>query len=175
MSSPLLPVELAAPVSNSTAIPWGHVEEQVPDLAERIQSRFEGHIHTVMATLRRDGSPRLSGMEAPIRDGHLWLGMSPDSLKAADLRRDPRFSLHSSPDTEELLLGDARIDGQAVSTTPAEVDKFIAGHRFPIDNPDIMVLFTAHITRATLTRVEGQELVIQTWTPTDGLQEIRRS
>jgi hypothetical protein len=101
--------------------------------------------------------------------------MSPDSLKVADLRRDPRFSLHSSLDTQELLLGDARIDGRAVAATPAEVDQFVAGHRMPIDNPDEMALFTAHISRATLTRVEGQELVIDTWTPTDGLLEIRRS
>lgn len=158
------------------AVTWGHFEEQAPDLAERIQSRFESHLHVVIATLRRDGSPRLSGMEAPIRDGHLWLGMMPNSLKVADLRRDPRFSLHSSPDTEELLLGDARIDGRAVAATPADEDLFIAGHRMPIDEPhDAMVLFTAAISRATLTRVEGQELVIETWTPTDGLQEIRRS
>lgn len=162
--------QAAPPVS------WGWFEEQAPELAERIRLRFESHLHVVMATLRRDGSPRLSGMEAPIRDGHLWLGMMPDSLKVADLQRDPRFALYSSPDTEELLLGDARIDGRAVAATPAEVDLFVAGHRMPIDDPhNAMVLFTAHISRATLTRVEGQELVIDTWTPTDGLQEIRRS
>ena len=163
------------PVDDSTAVPWGQFEEQAPELAERIKSRFESHIHAVLATLRRDGSPRLSGMEAPIRDGHLWLGMMPDSLKAADLNRDPRFSLHSSLDTEELPLGDARIDGQAVATTPEEVDLFVTGHRMPIEDPDAMVLFTARISRATLTRVEGQELMIETWTPSDGLQEIRRS
>ena len=152
------------------------MEEQVPKFAERVRLRFESHIHAVMATLRRDGSPRLSGMEAPIRDGHLWLGMTPGSRKAADLLRDPRFSLHSSPDTEELPLGDARIDGQAVAATPEEVDLFVAGHRMPMDNPhDTMALFTAHITRATLTRVEGRELVIETWTPSDGLREIRQS
>ena len=115
-------------------------------------------------------------MEAPIRDGHLWLGMMPGSLKATDLVRDPRFSLYSSPDTEQLPLGDARVDGEVVPATPAEVDLFVAGHRMPIDNPDdAMVLFTTRITRATLTRVEGQELVIETWTPADGLREIRRS
>lgn len=157
------------------AVTWGHFEEQAPDLAQQIQSRFRSHIHAVLATLRRDGSPRLSGVETPIRDGHLWLGMMPDSLKVGDLRRDPRFSLYSSPDTEELLLGDARIDGRAVPATPAEVDQFIAGHRMPIENPDEMALFTAHISRTTLTRVEGQELVIDTWTPASGVREIRRS
>lgn len=46
----------------------------------------------------------------------------------------------------------------------------------PIDNPhNTMALFTSRISRATLTRVEGQELVIETWTPSDGLQEFRQS
>jgi len=162
-------------VSDSTAVPWGQFEEQVPDFAERIRLRFESHIHAVLATLRQDGSPRLSGMEAPIRDGHLWLGMMPGSLKAADLHRDPRFSLHSSLDTEELPFGDARIDGQAVAASPEEVDLFVAGHRVPIEDPSVMVLFTARISRTTLTRVEGQELLIETWALAEGLREIRRS
>ena len=163
------------PVSNSTPIPWWQFDEQAPELAERIRSRFESHIHAVLGTLRRDGSPRLSRVEVPIRDGHLWLGMMPGSLKAADLHRDPRFSLHSALDTEELPLGDARIDGRAVTATSEEVDLFVAGHRMPIEDPSVMVLFTARISRATLTRVEGQELVIETWTPAEGFQEIRRS
>ena len=162
-------------MSDHKSVPWRKFEQEAPETAERIQARFESHIHAVLATLRRDGSPRLSGMEAPIRDSHLWLGMMPGSLKAADLVRDPRFSLHSSPDSEELPHGDARIDGEVVPATPAEVDMFTAGHRMPIDNPDAMVLFTTRIARATLTRVDGQELLIETWTPTDGLQETRRS
>ncbi|MCQ3812257.1 MAG: pyridoxamine 5'-phosphate oxidase family protein [Acidimicrobiia bacterium] len=158
------------------SVVWKSFEVQVPKLAERIRLRFESHVHAVLGTLRRDGSPRLSGMEAPIRGGHLWLGTMPSSRIASDLLRDPRFSLYSAPDTEKLSLGDARIDGQAVAATPEEVDQFVAGHRMPIDNPhDTMALFTAHITRATLTRVEGQELLIETWTPSEGLQEFRQS
>lgn len=162
------------PVSDSTLVRWGQFEARVPELAEQVRLRFESHIHAVLATLRRDGSPRLSGIEAPIRDGHLWLGMMPGSLKAADLYRDPRFSLHSPPDTEELPLGDARIDGQALAATPEEVDVFVASHRMPIEDPSAMTLFTARLSRATLIRVEDQELVIDTWTPTDGLRETRR-
>ncbi|WP_419925211.1 pyridoxamine 5'-phosphate oxidase family protein [Candidatus Poriferisocius sp.] len=163
-------------MSDSTGVHWGQLEVQVPELAGGIRLRFESHIHAVLGTLHRDGSPRLSGMEAPIRDGHLWLGMISGSRKATDLLHDPRFSLHSSLDTEELPLGDARIDGRAVVATPEEVDLFVASHRMPIDNPhDTMALFTAHISRATLIRVEGQELLIETWTPSDGLRGIRQS
>ena len=162
-------------VSDPAVVPWGRFEGQAPELAKRIRLRFESHIHAVLGTLRRDGSPRLSGMEAPFRDGHLWLGMMPSSLKSVDLLRDPRFSLYSSPDTEELLLGDARIDGHVVAATPEDVDVFVAGHRMPIEEPDAMVLFTARIYRATLTRVEDQGLVIETWNPAEGLRKIRRS
>ncbi len=153
---------------------WWQFASQAPKLAERVRLRFESHIHVVLATLRRDGSPRLSGIEAPIREGHLWLGMMPGSLKEADLHRDPRFSVHSSPDTEELIFGDARIDGRAVVATPEEVDLFVASHRMPIEDPSAMALFTAQLLRATLIRVEGQQLVIDIWTPHGGIYEIRR-
>ena len=128
----------------------------------------------MLATLRADGSPRLSGLEAPIRDGHLWLAMMPDSRKAADLRRDPRFSVHCSLDDESLLAGDARVDGRAVAATEAEVALFVAGHRMAIDDPTTMDLFTARLERVVLTRVAGDELVIASWTPGRGRVEVCR-
>lgn len=126
-----------------------------------------------MGTLRRDGAPRLSGMETPIRDGHLWLAMDPDSRKADDLRRDPRFSIHSAPDGEDLASGDARIEGRVLSALDTEVALFVEGHRFPIDDPSTMSLFTADITRVVLARVEGQSLVVMAWTPDAGLVTTR--
>ena len=52
----------------------------------------------VLATLRKDGSPRTTGLEVRFLHGELWLGMMPeDSLKALDLRRDPRFALQATP------------------------------------------------------------------------------
>jgi len=96
------------------AVTWASFQEAEPDLAESVRERFESHRHAVMATLRRDGAPRLSGMEAPIRDGHLWLAMDDSSRKTDDLRRDARLSIHSAPDDEQLTLGDARVDGRAV-------------------------------------------------------------
>ena len=159
---------------STSDVTWAHFAHEAPDLARRVHTRFESHRHAVLATLRRDGSARLSGLEAPIRGGHLWLGMMPGSRKAADLHADARFSLHSAPDNEELAHGDARIDGEAVAATQAEVDLFIAGHRMPVDDPDDMVLFTTRITRTTLTRVVGDELVIESWTPTHGPQQFHR-
>ncbi len=152
---------------------WSEFREAEPGLAAAVQERFESHRHAVMATLRRDRAPRLSGMEAPIRDGHLWLAMDTGSRKTDDLRRDPRFSVHSAPDGEDLASGDARIEGRAMPAVDAEVALFVEGHRFPIDDPSTMAVFTADITRAVLARVEDRFLVVTAWTPSGGLVTTR--
>ncbi len=154
-------------------VTWSAFQEAEPGLAAAVQERFESHRHAVMATLRSDGAPRLSGMEAPIRDGHLWLAMDAVSRKADDLRRDPRFSVHSAPDGEELSSGDARVEGRAVPAPDPDIALFIEGHRFPIDDPSTMALFTADISRVVLARVEDRSLVVSAWTPEAGLTETR--
>ena len=153
---------------------WADFEQADPTLARRVRERLESHRHTVMATLQVDGSPRLSGMEAPIRSGHLWLAMSPGSLKALDLGRDPRYSLHSAPDSEDLPEGDARIEGVVVPADPAQRAEFVAGHRYRIEDPTLMELHVALIGRAVLVRVFEDSLVIESWTPSDGHRTQRR-
>ena len=149
-------------------VSWADFEQADPRLARRVRGRLDSHRHTILATLKADGSPRLSGMEAPIRSGHLWLAMTPGSRKAVDLGRDPRFSLHSAPDAEDLSEGDARIDGTAKPTELTEQDEFVTGHRYPIDDPSIMVLYAAMIRRVVLVRVSQHSLLIESWTPAGG-------
>lgn len=74
---------------------WEAVSDAAPDLALAIREHFEGRRHKVLATLRRDGSPRLTGIETTFSDGEVWLGFMPGSRKGTDLRRDPRCSLLS--------------------------------------------------------------------------------
>lgn len=155
------------------AVTWARFQEAEPGLAASVRERFESHRHAVMATLRRDGAPRLSGMEAPIRDGHLWLAMDDTSRKTQDLRRDARFSIHSAPDDERLVLGDARVDGRAVPALQPEVSLFVKGHRFPIEDTSSMALFRADITGVVLARVVDRGLLVTSWTPAGGLRETR--
>lgn len=157
------------------SVTWADFEQSEPGLASSVRDRFESHRHAVMATLRRDGSPRLSGMETPIRDGHLWLAMDPISQIATDVRRDHRFSVHSALDEEDLSRGDARIEGRIMPALANEVDLFITGHRFPIDDPSTMALFTADITQVVLVRVEDRSLLVISWTPGGGLRTTHRS
>ena len=156
------------------AMTWAEFEQADGTLAQTVMARLESHRHVVMATLTVDGSPRTSGMEAPIRSGHLWLAMMPGSRKAADLGRDPRFSLHSAPDTEDLPRGDARIDGVALAADPDQRTEFLAGHRYRIEDPSMMVLFVALISRVVLVRVSEGSLLIESWTPTGGHRTQRK-
>src|SRR5215213_7781883 len=96
---------------------WSEVEAAAPELVARARATMDAHKHKVLATLRRDGSPRVSGIEATFTDGELWLGMMPGSRKAHDLRRDPRLALHSAtedpPDDPTAWPGDAKLTGRA--------------------------------------------------------------
>ena len=101
---------------------WNDVEKDAPDLAERVRARFTSAKHHTLATLRRDGAPRISGTEVVFNLGEAWLGSMSGARKAQDLQRDPRFALHSSTADETLGDGDARIGGTAVEVTdPAEI------------------------------------------------------
>ena len=75
---------------------WRDVERQQPEFAQRVRQLFDARRHKTIATLRADGSPRISGIEAAFEDGDLVFGSMPNARKGADLHRDPRFALHSA-------------------------------------------------------------------------------
>src|SRR3712207_463284 len=99
----------------SWAMPsWSHVEIEAPELAARARGFLDAYVHKTLATLRRDGSPRISGTEVKFVDGELWLGSMWRSLKALDLQRDPRFALHSGSADPPNWTGDAKLDRKSV-------------------------------------------------------------
>ena len=140
-----------------------------PEFAVRVRRLFDVRKHKTLATLRRDGSPRISGIEAEFADGELWLGMMPGSLKAADLRRDPRLALHSptqDPPKEdpEAWPGEAKLAGRAVEVADLQQPDR-PSHRFRVD-----------VTEVVLTRVgePPDHLVIESWHQGRGLQRRKR-
>lgn len=154
---------------------WAGLAAAEPGFAELIQARFGHHRHCLIATLRLDGAPRLSGIETWFWEDDLMLGMMPNSLKAADLRRDPRFELHSAPTDIHLVEPDARLWGRAVPIVEsATVRRFAASLPQLPDEHAAMDLFAAEIRGALLTRVDGDRLVFETWRPDAGLTRHSR-
>ncbi|MDH4148615.1 MAG: pyridoxamine 5'-phosphate oxidase family protein [Acidimicrobiia bacterium] len=106
---------------------WHDVCTTAPELAAKVQARFEAHGLGFLATLRADGAPRISGLEPAFLLDELWLAMMPDSRKAADLRRDGRFALHSASADKAVEAGDAKVSGFAEEVTDAAtIDAFSA-------------------------------------------------
>jgi len=85
---------------------WSEFAAAAPALAERVKERFDAHKHKTMATIRKDGGPRISGTECQFQDGELFIGSMWKAVKALDLQRDGRFAIHSATvDPEALTLG----------------------------------------------------------------------
>jgi hypothetical protein len=115
---------------------WGQVEREAPELAALARSFFDAFVHKTLATLRRDGAPRISGIELDFSDREAWLGSMGQAVKALDLRRDPRFALHSGSADPPEWNGDAKIAGRAVEVT----EPGAAAHRFRLDIAELVVV-----------------------------------
>lgn len=140
---------------------WEEVVAAAPELAAQVRRCFAIRKHATLATLRADGSPRISGTEVTFDDdGDIYLGMMSGSVKARDLRRDPRLALHcpteDAPEGDaSAWIGDGKIAGRGVEGP--------SGDRFRID-----------ITEVVHTAVRGDVLVIRSWHPDQGLRTRER-
>jgi hypothetical protein len=144
---------------------WKDVEQAEPGFAARVRQLFEAGRHKTIATVRADGSPRISGIECEFADGELRFGSMPGARKGADLTRDPRFALHGPTfhpheGKEAEWPGEAKIAGRAVPAG-AEPD----GGQFLADISEVVI---------TRLNPEATLLVIESWTPQRGLRVTER-
>jgi Pyridoxamine 5'-phosphate oxidase len=147
---------------------WHDFEHAEPEFAKQVRALFDAHRHKTIATLRADGSPRISGIEAVFEDGELVFGSMSNARKGADLRRDPRFALHSATvdpveGSEAQWPGEAKISGQAIAVGP--ITAGAAGDRF---RADIAEVVHTHLNE------EATKLVVEWWTTARGLRRIER-
>ncbi|MEI6664980.1 MAG: pyridoxamine 5'-phosphate oxidase family protein [Chloroflexota bacterium] len=153
---------------------WQEIVDAAPEFAAQVALVFDAHKHKVIATLRRDGAPRVSGNEARFLDGELLIGMMPRSVKAYDLLRDPRMAIHSATVDAELTEGDAKISGR-VGEVPDGVFKT---HYLEVqgDPGGPFHLFRVDIEEVALTRIgsPADHLVIESWHPGRGLESTPR-
>ncbi|MBQ1094742.1 pyridoxamine 5'-phosphate oxidase family protein [Streptomyces sp. b94] len=158
----------------NAAAGWADFATAEPALAATVEARFGAYTHHTLATLRKDGSPRTTGLEVRFLGGELWLGMMPGSVKALDLRRDPRFALQANPgDGTGMGGGDVRIGGRAVEVEDPEVR---AGYVEEVEPPEPFHLFRTELTEVVRTCVEDDAyLVVQVWQPGKPLRTVRRT
>ena len=146
---------------------WSEVEAQAPELTARAREMFDAFTHKTMATLRRDGSPRISGTEVDFRDGELYIGSMWRAVKALDLQRDPRFALHSGSVDPPGWTGDAKVAGRFVEEEVERADEDAEpSHRFRADIAELVVVRLGD---------RADHLVIESWHEGRGVEAIRRT
>ena len=140
---------------------WAEFEAAETAFASRVRKLMRSRKHLTIATLRRDGSPRISGTEVQFNGEHLQIGSMPRAVKAMDLLRDPRVAIHGpthDPAKSGRWRGEAKIAGRAVEVEPSG-----DGHSFRIDIHEVVI-----------TRLGGKGLVIESWTPARGYRAVDR-
>ncbi|HEV3103424.1 MAG TPA: pyridoxamine 5'-phosphate oxidase family protein [Candidatus Dormibacteraeota bacterium] len=144
---------------------WAEFEEAEPEFAARVRGLMGSRKHLTMATLRRDGSPRISGTEVEFGDSDLRIGSMPGAVKALDLRRDPRVAIHGPTedppqDNASGWKGEAKIAGIAT-----EVASGSDAHHFHIDISEVVI---------TRLNPAGDRLVVESWNAVRGYRIMER-
>lgn len=148
---------------------WQEIEKDAPEFAARVRAVFGAGTNKTIATLRADGSPRISASELEFADGEVTFGMMGGSMKLRDVRRDNRIAVHSptlEPPKDGTWPGDAKLSGRAVEASA------------PPDNPhEGAGFFRIDITEVALTYLgePADHLVIESWHPGRGHERRTRT
>ena len=148
---------------------WRDVELGAPEIARQGMARLNAARLALLGTLRRDGSPRISPVEPVLAGGQLLIGAMAWSAKAGDLRRDPRYVLHSvvtGPDSGE---GELKLHGTAAQTGQ-DLRTAAAGAWWLAWAPDKAAVFTLHIGQAVSVSwdIERGLMTVHRWSPAIG-------
>ena len=172
---PGFPGRRAAAVTGAPGIPgWRELELGAPTIAQLGMMRLSCPRVALLGTLRRDASPRISPVEPTVAEGQLLIGAMAWSGKAADLRRDPRYVLHSAvidPDSGE---GELKLSGAAVEASHHH--RRVAQAWWSAWPPDKAVVFCLGIEQAVFVEWDtGHGLMtVHRWSQPGGYAQSRR-
>jgi hypothetical protein len=148
---------------------WQEIERDFEEFATKVKARFEAGTNKTIATLRRDGAPRISANEMKFEDGEATFGMMSGSMKLLDVRRDPRIAVHSPtlepPPDPTTWRGDAKLAGTAVEVPPSPDTPFPDAGFFRIDIAEISLTYVGD---------PADHLVIESWDATHGYRRRTR-
>ena len=144
---------------------WRQFEADQPALAARARAFLEARKHKTLATVRKDGSPRISGTECEIVDGELQFGAMWRGVKALDLLRDPRFALHSGSEDPPEWAGDAKVAGTVTEEIVESEEHGGQYHLFKCDITEVVVVGL---------NPERTKMTIDSWHAGRGLKHAER-
>ena len=140
---------------------WKTFSSQSPELADFAQMRLHNKV-TYLATIRKDGSPRVHPFTPIIGEGHLFVFMEPTSPKGHDLRRDPRYALHCSVSDTSGESGEVILTGRARFLDDADM-RAVAVRVSPYQPAERYILFELEIESVTVTEYPEGGAVRRYW------------
>jgi hypothetical protein len=156
---------------------WADLEASAPELAARGRELIDRFRFVYIATLRRDGTPRISAVEARIASGELAMSMIPGTLKARDLLRDSRLALNAPLEHPDDPNEEFKLRGRALEVSDHELKEAVAsavdstsGWRPPLD----WHFFSVDISQAASIVWSEGVMRMSRWSPDEGVREIER-
>ena len=140
---------------------WQSLEDQQPELAAFGAERLNGKV-AYLATVRKDGSPRVHPMTPIIGQGHLFVFMEPTSPKGHDLQRDGRYAIHCSGSDTSGASGEFILTGQAHLVHNLEL-RALAVRLASYTPAERYILFEFDIESATSTVYPNDQPVRLSW------------
>jgi hypothetical protein len=141
---------------------WKVFADSAPDLASLGFEKLNRKI-VYLATIRKDGSPRLHPVTPAIGNGMLFMFTEPSSPKIGDLQRDGRYALHSAIGYEGIffemqICGHAKVINDPVVRAQAEK---IMAPKIAIDD---YVLFDFQVERVLVVEYdEAKKKTVRRW------------
>ncbi|MFD6400544.1 pyridoxamine 5'-phosphate oxidase family protein [Nocardia sp. NPDC060249] len=159
---------------------WSQFTEEAPSIAALFQRRHQATGKLCMlATLRADGSPRISPIEPMVFEDMLILAGMPNTRKFDDLARDPRFCLHTATVDTMVSDGDAKLFGTVTDLQDEAVHARFAQKLFDDSGFDIRGekfdhFYVADLTGASTVETGDDHLDITVWKPGEGETIVRK-
>lgn len=141
---------------------WKEFEDGSPELAQLAGEKLNRKI-AYLATLRKDGSPRLHPVTPFIGNGMLFIFTEPSSPKIKDLKRDGRYAMHCSVGRNGALI-EVLVSGKAVMLSDPlireQAEKIARSEEVTKD----YALFEFHISQVlVVTYDEEEKQVVRRW------------
>ncbi len=146
---------------------WAEFERVEPELAGLGRCAFGKTSLVLVGTLRKDGWPRISPVEPMFVGNELYLGMMWRSVKAHDLLRDSRCTVHNSVSNRDGTEGEFKLYSRAREVTDsAELDRFreaVEAKYGPLPEGESFHCFAIDIESAAYAVLVGEEFQRQVW------------
>ena len=159
-----------------SAVAWSALEEVAQPLARAGRELLDRFGFVLLGTVRPDGTPRISPVEAHLVRGYLMLVLIPGTRKAHDVRRDPRIAVQTPVTEAADPGGELKLRGRVSTVDATQRDATSAAVQLRSGwRPAASWLFlSVGVESAALLQWRAGDMLLTRWDPVRGLRGPQR-